>query len=64
MKQLVHIVRKEDLEKKLILGLKFELDYELASLFDAMEKENQKEIAKSKFRLSEIYTELKALHAL
>lgn len=64
MKQVVHIVRKEDLEKKLILGLKFELDYELASLFDAMQKENQKEIDKSKSRLSEIHSELKALHAL
>ncbi|WP_017379522.1 hypothetical protein [Paenisporosarcina sp. TG-14] len=64
MKQVVHIVRKEDLEKKLILGLKFELDYELASLFDAMQKENQKEIDKSKSRLGEIHSELKALHAL
>ncbi|QBP41593.1 hypothetical protein [Paenisporosarcina antarctica] len=64
MKQVVHIVRKEDLEKKLILGLKFELDYELASLFDAMQKENQKEIDKSKLRLGEIHSELKALHAL
>ncbi|WP_019416089.1 hypothetical protein [Paenisporosarcina sp. TG20] len=64
MKQIVHIIRKEDLEKKLILGLKLELDYELASLFDAMHKKNQTEIDKSKGRLSEIHSELEGLHAL
>lgn len=64
MKQIVHIIRKEDLEKKLILGLKLELDYELASLFDAMQKDNQTEIDKSKGRLGEIHSELEGLHAL
>lgn len=64
MKQVVQIVRKQDVEKKLILGLKLELDYELASLFDAIQQNNQKEIDKSKARLSEIHSELEALHAL
>ncbi len=64
MKQVVHIIRKEEVEKKLILGLKLELDYELASLFDAIQTENQIEIDKSKLRLAEIYSELEALHAL
>ena len=64
MKQVVQIVRKQDVEKKLILGLKLELDYELASLFDAIQQENQTEIDKSKARLSEIHSELEALHAL
>jgi hypothetical protein len=64
MKQVVQIVRKQDVEKKLILGLKLELDYELASLFDAIQQKNQTEIDKSKVRLSEIHSELEALHAL
>ena len=64
MKQVVHIIRKQEVEKKLILGLKLELDYELASLFDAIQQENQSEIDKSKARLREIHSELEALHAL
>ena len=64
MKQVVHIIRKQEIEKKLILGLKLELDYELASLFDAIKHENQSEIEKSKVRLGEIHSELEALHAL
>lgn len=64
MKQVVHIVRKEDVEKKLINGLKLELDYELASLFDAMQMKNDADMLKSKNRLAEIHQELEALHAL
>ena len=64
MKQVVHIVRKEDVEKKLINGLKLELYYELASLFDAMQMKNDAEMLKSKNRLAEIHQELEALHAL
>lgn len=64
MKQVVHIIRKEDVEKKMIFGLKLELDYELASLYDAMQEKNQAEIDKSKVRLGEIHKQLKALHAL
>lgn len=64
MKQVVHIVRKEDVEKKLINGLKLELDYELASLFDAMQMKNDAEMLKSKNRLAEIHQELEKLHAL
>lgn len=64
MKQVVHIMRKEDIEKKLINGLRLELDYELASLFDAIQIQNDEEIMKSKNRLAEIHHELEALHAL
>jgi len=64
MKQVVHIIRKEDAEKKLVLGLKLELDYELASLFDAMQNQNQAEFDKSKERLAEIHQELEAMNAL
>lgn len=63
MKQVVHIKRKEDIEKKLIDGLRLELDYELASLFDAIQLQNEAEIGKSKSRLAEIHHELEALHA-
>lgn len=64
MKQVVHIIRKEDVEKKLIDGLRLDLDYELASLFDAMQMQNELEISKSKSILAEIHQELEALHAL
>ncbi|MFX3674243.1 MAG: hypothetical protein ACE3JQ_07335 [Paenisporosarcina sp.] len=64
MKQVVQIKRKQDIEQKLINGLLLELDYELASLFDAIQLENEKEMAKSKTRLAEIHHELEALHAL
>lgn len=64
MKQVVHIIRKEDVEKKLIQGLKLELDYELASLFDAMQIQDQAEIDKSNARLIEIHRELGAMNAL
>ena len=64
MKQVVHIIRKEDVEKKLILGLKLELDYELASLFDAMQNPNEAEVDRSKARLAEIHQELEVMNAL
>ncbi|WP_075617423.1 hypothetical protein [Paenisporosarcina indica] len=64
MKQVVHIIRKEDVEKKLIQGLRLELDYELASLFDAIQIQDQAEIDKSNARLIEIHQELGAMNAL
>ncbi|RLQ92890.1 hypothetical protein [Planomicrobium sp. Y74] len=64
MKQMIQIIRKADVEKEYIHVLKLELDYELASLFDAMQQEDNHEIDKSKKRLQEIHVELEALHAL
>ncbi|MBM7698440.1 hypothetical protein [Kurthia huakuii] len=64
MKQVMNIVRKTDFERKYVNGLKLELDYELATLFDAMNAHDDKQIAISKARLSEIHSELEALHAL
>ncbi|MFC3211164.1 hypothetical protein [Planomicrobium okeanokoites] len=64
MKQMIQIIRKADVEKEYIHVLKLELDYELASLFDAMQQEDNREIEKSKKRLQEIHVELEALHAL
>jgi len=64
MKQMIQIIRKADVEKEYIHVLKLELDYELASLFDAMQQKDVREINKSKKRLEEIHVELEALHAL
>lgn len=64
MKQMIQIIRKADVEKEYIHVLKLELDYELASLFDAIQQEDNHEIEKSKKRLQEIHVELEALHAL
>ncbi len=64
MKQMVQIIRKADVEKEYVHVLKLELDYELASLYDAMQQENDHEVSKSKKRLQEIHVELEALHAL
>lgn len=64
MKQMIQIIRKADVEKEYIHVLKLELDYELASLFDAMQRDNDDEIISSKNRLREIHAELEALHAL
>ena len=63
MKQMIHIIRKADVEKEYINVLKLELDYELLSLFDAMQQNDDSQKEKSKKRLQEIYVELEALHA-
>jgi len=64
MRQVVHIIRKENMEKEKIQTLKMELDYELATLFDAMTSKNEKEISDSKTRLAEIHQLLEELNAL
>ncbi|MDM5232064.1 MULTISPECIES: hypothetical protein [Lysinibacillus] len=63
MKPIVKIIRKVDIEKQYEHILQLELDYELASLFDAMNEKNEAEIEKSKKRLTEIQMELESLHA-
>lgn len=63
MKQMIQIIRKADVEKEYISVLKLELDYELASLFDAINQNESRQIEKSKKRLYEIHAELEALHA-
>ncbi|MBB5179030.1 hypothetical protein HNQ44_000452 [Planomicrobium koreense] len=64
MKQMIQIIRKAEVEKEYINALKLELDYELASLFDAMQQKDELQSGKSKKRLQEIHVELEALHAL
>lgn len=63
MKQMIKIIRKVDIEKQYELILRLELDYELASLYSAMQDQNVREIEKSKTRLKEIQQELEGLHA-
>lgn len=64
MKQMVQIIRKAEVEKEYINALKLELDYELASLYDALQQNDELQSGKSKDRLHEIHAELEALHAL
>ncbi len=63
MKQMIKIIRKVDIEKQYEHILSLELDYELASLFDAMNEGNAGDMEKSKKRLKEIQEELESLHA-
>ncbi len=63
MKQVVHIIRKVDFEKQYVKGLQLEVDYELATLFEAMQTNDTNQIDQSKARLAEIHMELEAFHA-
>lgn len=63
MKQMIKIIRKVDIEKQYEQILRLELDYELASLYAAMQDKDEKEMEKSKKRLKEIQDELDSLHA-
>jgi hypothetical protein len=63
MKQVVHIIRKAEIEKEYVKLLHLELDYELASLHDAIQENDPKQIEKSKTRLTEIHGELETFNA-
>lgn len=63
MKQMIKIIRKVDIEKQYEQVLRLELDYELASLYAAMQEKDETEMEKSKKRLKEIQDELDGLHA-
>jgi len=63
MKRMIKIIRKVDIEKQYEHLLRLELDYELASLYVAMQDKDEKEMEKSKKRLKEIQDELDGLHA-
>ncbi|WP_438316767.1 hypothetical protein [Sporosarcina sp. FA9] len=62
MKQIVHIIRKVDVEREYVKLLQLELDYELATLHDAIQQADGKQKMKSKRRLIEIYHELEMLN--
>jgi len=63
MKQMIKIIRKVDIEKQYERALRLELDYELASLYSAMQENDTKEMERCKKRLKEIQDELNGLHA-
>ncbi|MFC5602929.1 hypothetical protein [Sporosarcina koreensis] len=63
MKQVVHIIRKAEIEKEYVKLLHLELDYELATLYDAVQESDAKQIEKSKTRLTEIHGELETFNA-
>jgi hypothetical protein len=62
MKQVVHVIRKADVEREYVKLLNLELDYELATLFDAVQEDDAKQKMKSNKRLMEIYHELEILN--
>ena len=62
MKQVVHVIRKADVEKEYVKLLNLELDYELATLFDAVQEYDERQKMKSEHRLMEIHRELEILN--
>ena len=58
MKQMIKIIRKVDIQKQYLHILHLEQEYELASLHQAMEQSDEKEIERSKQRLKEIRDEI------
>lgn len=61
-RQIVKIIRKVDIERQYAHMLNLELDYELKSLFEAMNANDEKAKEKSKKRLAEIREELSMLN--
>ncbi|WP_080846676.1 hypothetical protein [Cytobacillus gottheilii] len=64
MKQLVNSTKKKKIEKERTAVLRLELDYELATLFDAMTSKNDKLQTTTKQKLEKIRHELLKLNAL
>ena len=63
MRQMIKIIQKVDIEKQYEHILQLELDYELATLYLAMQQKNEVDMLKAKRRLKEIYEELEGLRA-
>lgn len=61
MKQVVHYIRQADFNQRYVKVLKLELDYELATLYEAMQAMDEIQKEKSKSRLQEICHELELL---
>ncbi|MED3574408.1 hypothetical protein ACTHO0_02430 [Cytobacillus praedii] len=64
MKQLMNSVKNSPGEKERTAVLRLEMDYELATLFEAMNTQNEEMKTKSKQRLERIRQELLRLKAL
>jgi len=64
MKQLMNSVKNNVVEKERTAVLRMEMDYELATLFEAMSEQNEDMKTKSKQKLEKIRQELIKLKAL
>ncbi|OCA85589.1 hypothetical protein A8F94_11940 [Bacillus sp. FJAT-27225] len=64
MKQLINSTRKKAYDKERTAVLRMEMDYELATLFEAMSENNEEMKRSCKLRLEKIRQELLRLKAL
>lgn len=64
MKQLMNTVKKKAGEKERTAVLRLEMDYELATLFDAITDKDEELTRKTKQKLEKIRLELMKLKAL
>lgn len=64
MKQLMNSIKNNVVEKERTAVLRLEMDYELATLFEAMNEQNEEMKMKSKQKLEKIRQELLKLQAL
>jgi hypothetical protein len=64
MKQLMNQSRKKAAVKERTAVLKLEMDYELATLYDAMIEKNEEQKIKCKNKLEKIRQELVSLQSL
>ncbi|KZE63359.1 hypothetical protein AWM68_15190 [Fictibacillus phosphorivorans] len=62
MKQVMNTLKRTDAERRIPV-LKLEIDYELATLFDALKLKDQKQINESKRKLERLRLELVRLEA-
>lgn len=64
MKQVINSKKRQQYEKKEIAVLRLELDYELATLFEAMENKNEETKQKTIKKLEKIREELLKMDAM
>ncbi|MCK6256861.1 hypothetical protein M1K46_08175 [Fictibacillus sp. WQ 8-8] len=62
MKQVIQTLKRTDAERRIPV-LKLEIDYELATLFEALQNKNTKQINESKRKLEKLRQELVRLEA-
>ncbi|CAM3692511.1 hypothetical protein [Mesobacillus zeae] len=64
MKQLINTTRKKNVDQQKTAVLRLEMDYELATLFDAMNLSDKTKVKECKQKLERIRQELLRLKAL
>lgn len=58
----IKLITQKDIYKEMLRILELDLDYELATLYDALETDDKKQIKKSKKRLNEIRKEMSSVN--